>query len=269
MNEHQTYTPKQIRNSNPADEFSEDFSNREALVKKYIPTIRFHAGDLFKRVPKTSGIEYDDLVGSGVIGLLSCVDKFDPLNGNTFKTYAGFRIRGEIIDFLRASDWKSRTTRSNDNDISAAISSASKRLNRHLEEQDIADELGITLQDYYNRLSMKSSSTIISYEDLEANHCVDGDFDSMSFLDTVKDDRDSGFDHNIEMEELIRDLALGMEALPKKEFVILSLYYIEELSLKEIGLILGVTESRASQLLKKLVLTLRAFMKDLGYEGID
>jgi len=233
---------------------SHDEEAREQLILNYSPLVKFVAGRVATKLPNT--VENSDLISYGIFGLIDAIEKYEPERGFKFETYAIPRIRGAIIDELRALDWVPRSVRARARDIENAIASLENRLNRTPDDSEVAAKLGITpkeLQDAYTKLSYTS---IISFDEIWAPNA---DRDEQSTLASViKDESAPDPVAAFESEEIKEILADAIEKLSERERTVVALYYYEGLQLKEIGQVLGVTESRASQLHTKAVLRLRA-----------
>lgn len=226
-----------------------DQAIKEQLIMEYAGLVKYVAGRL--SVYFGSNVEYDDLVGYGVFGLIDAIDKFD-LNKNVkFETYASLRIRGAIIDSIRDQDWAPRSLRKKSKDIERAYIEIENELGHSATDQEVAEKLGITTDELNKLLQEVNMSQMISLEDyLEQNH--ETGFDPLS-LDKDDDQPEA----RIETEELKKMLADAIEKLPEKERMVVTLYYYEELTLKEISLIMKVSESRVSQLHTKAILRMR------------
>lgn len=226
-----------------------DQAIKEQLIMEYADLVKYVAGRL--SVYFGSNVEYDDLVGYGVFGLIDAIDKFD-LNKNVkFETYASLRIRGAIIDSIRDQDWAPRSLRKKSKDIERAYIEIENELGHSATDQEVAEKLGITTDELNKLLQEVNMSQMISLEDyLEQNH--ETGFDPLS-LDKDDDQPEA----RIETEELKKMLADAIEKLPEKERMVVTLYYYEELTLKEISLIMKVSESRVSQLHTKAILRMR------------
>ena len=239
------------------DEKNVDKKLRDQLIIDYAPLIKFVAYRIAARLP--SNIELDDLISAGVIGLMDALDKYDPSRDNKFKTYAEFRIRGAILDELRSQDWVPRSIRDKAKRLDKLYNTLEQRLGRPVSDFEISEALGVEIDVYYNLVKKVKSTTLLSVEELSLSSQTEkrGLVNNLS-QDSLKNP------FNTLNNKGVRDLLmLNIDHLPEKQRLVLSLYYYEDLNLKEIGKILEVTESRVSQLHTKAVETLRAKLKEL------
>jgi RNA polymerase sigma factor for flagellar operon FliA len=228
---------------------SED--ERERLILEHLPQVRLIARRIQERLPENISLE--DLVSTGVIGLISAIDNFDPRHNVKLKTYAEYKIRGAILDSLRGLDWAPRQKRRKAKQIEAAISAAEQRLKRLPTEEEIAEQLGISLDEYHEWLVEIRGLNIASLE------CVSGD-QGKDLLRYVPDEQNDLPSTLLERSELERLLTEGIESIPQIERTVLSLYYQEELTLREIAEVVNLHESRISQLKSQAILRLRSHM---------
>lgn len=227
-----------------------DRASREQLILQYAPLVRYVVGRLAVTLPAT--IDQDDLYGYGVIGLIHAVERFSPERGVKFETYAITRIRGAIIDELRSQDWVPRSVRSRARELSATIGALEGKLGRHPSESEIAEAMGITGAEL-NGVMAQATSPFLSLDELVQ---VGDDGQGINWLDTMVDDR-PGPTAQLEEREFKEQLASAIDALPERERLLLALYYHEGLTLKEIGQVMGVSESRVCQLHTQAALRLR------------
>lgn len=231
-----------------------DSSARDALILNYSPLVKYVAGRLASSLPQT--VDTGDLISYGVFGLIDAIEKFDPGRAIKFETYAIARIKGAIIDELRAMDWVPRSVRSRAREIEAAYISLENELRRVPSDEEVSARMGITLKEFHDILSKLSYTSVVSFEELwvGGNDKEDGPGAIAAIRDDTAEDPVAIF----ESAELKDILAGAIERLPEREKTVIALYYYEGLTLKEIGQVLGVTESRVSQLHTKAVLRLRA-----------
>jgi RNA polymerase sigma factor for flagellar operon FliA len=231
---------------------------RELFIKQYAPLVKYVAGKVAVGMPHN--VEFDDLVEFGVFGLLDAIDKFDPDKNVKFKTYAVTRIRGAIFDELRSIDWVPRSIRQKTREVEEAIGSLEAQLGRTATDQEIANSLGMNENEYLKTMMKISGTSILSLNDV----WFSGDEnDKVSIGDSIEAPSNLNPDVIVEKEEIRRVIVEAISELPDKEKKILVLYYYEDLTLKEIGRVLEVTESRVSQLHTKAILRLRAKLTNI------
>ena len=236
-------------------------SSQDEMILKYTPLIKYIAHRLALRLPPHVSVE--DLMSAGVIGLMDALSKFDPEKRVQFKTYAEFRIKGAMLDELRSLDWVSRSVRQKAAQLEKAYQALEKRKGRAAEEEEVAQELGLSLEHYYHLVNEVHGVFLLDLESLRHKLPKVPEEDLINLL---MDEREKQPLHLLGVEELKRVLAQAIEELAPKEKTVISLYYYEELTLKEIGEVLGFTESRICQIHAKAILKLRAkiryYMKD-------
>ncbi|MBL8965842.1 MAG: RNA polymerase sigma factor WhiG [Spirochaetaceae bacterium] len=226
---------------------------RDAFIRQYAPLVKYVAGKVAASMPNT--VEFEDLVGFGVFGLLDAIDKFDPEKNVKFKTYAVTRIRGAIFDELRSIDWVPRSVRQKTKEIEEAVVSLEAKLGRPASDQEIAGALGLTEDELLKTMLKISGTSVLSLNDVWYSG---DDSDKISIGESIESPTSLNPDASVEREEVKRVIAQSINELPEKEKKVLVLYYYEDLTLKEIGQVLEVTESRVSQLHTKAILRLRA-----------
>ena len=214
---------------------------REKIIVEYAPLVKVVAGRLSMYLGYN--VEYDDLVGYGVFGLIDAIDKFDPEKAVKFETYASLRIRGAILDQIRKMDWIPRTIRQKQRQIEDAIKKVEAETGSAATDESIAKELGISGDEYADWQSQMAVTNVISLDEFNENATDDG----KGGRDTIAD-KSAGPEEQLEEQELKQTLADSLELLTEKERKVILLYYYEELTLKEISNILEVSESRVSQL---------------------
>ncbi|MDR1278854.1 MAG: RNA polymerase sigma factor WhiG [Treponema sp.] len=231
---------------------------REAFIKQYAPLVKYVAGKVAVGMPHN--VEFDDLVGFGFFGLLDAIDKFDPDKNVKFKTYAVTRIRGAIFDELRTIDWVPRSVRQKTREVEEAIGTLEAQLGRTATDQEIASSMGMDEAEYLKTIMKISGTSILSLNDV----WFSGDEnDKVSIGDSIESPASLNPDVVVEKDEIRRVIVKAINELPDKEKKILVLYYFEDLTLKEIGRVLKVTESRVSQLHTKAIIRLRSKLTNI------
>ena len=224
---------------------------RERLILQHLPQVRLIARRIQERLPENISLE--DLVSTGVLGLISAIDNFDPRFNVKLKTYAEYKIRGAILDSLRGLDWAPRQKRRKAKQIETAVNQAEQRLKRSPTEEEIAFELGVTLDEYHGWLVETRGLNIASLEYASSESSGD-------LLRYIADGQDNSPSSLLERAELERLLAAGIDGIPEIERTVLSLYFREELTLREIAQVVNLHESRISQLKSQAILRLRSHL---------
>jgi RNA polymerase sigma factor for flagellar operon FliA len=232
---------------------------RERLIVHYSPLVKFVAGRVASGLPHN--IEQSDLVSYGIFGLIDAIDKFDPGRGFKFETYAISRIKGAIIDELRSIDWVPRSVRAKARAIERAYSKLENELKRTPEEREVAVELGMTEEELAAVMSQVSVVGVVALDELLAAGAERAGSQGATLGDTVTDRRHDPVEA-FESEEMRHLLADAINRMPDRERLVLTLYYYENLTLAEIGGVLGVTESRVCQIHTKAILQLRGRLQD-------
>jgi RNA polymerase sigma factor FliA len=230
-----------------------DRSLRDRLILTYAPLVKFVAGRLGASLP--SHVDEQDLVSYGLLGLISAIERYDPDREIKFETYAIVRIKGAIIDELRSLDWVPRSVRSRAREIERAIVELERTLMRAPTDEEIAAKVGISSDELDRSLFEISRSSMAALDELWTPQ---GGGDQVALIDTIEDAGGADPEFSLEQTELNEALAEAIARLPEREKLVVTLYYYEELTLREIGEVLGVTESRVSQLHTKAVLRLKA-----------
>jgi RNA polymerase sigma factor FliA len=233
---------------------SGDERARERLVVAYSPLVKYVAGRMSSGLP--AHVEEADLISYGLTGLISAIARFDLSREIKFETYAITRIRGAIIDELRTLDWVPRSVRARARAIERANMKLESRFQRAPTDEEMSSELSMTLEEFHDALLSISNSTIVALDELW--NVSDSTGDSVSLLDTLPDRGAPDPQSVVDQSELRDRIADAIAALPEREKLVVALYYYENLTLREIGEVLGVTESRVSQLHTKAVLRLRS-----------
>lgn len=226
-----------------------DKASMDEMVRRYAPLVKRIAHHLLARLP--SSVQVEDLIQAGLIGLLEAARNYDVSKGASFETYAGIRIRGAMIDEVRRGDWAPRSVHRNTRRITEAMHSVETRLGRDASDHEVALELDVPLEDYHSMLQDSASSRLFSYEQVTSGEDKPEE--------QISSNVENPFD-GIQADAQRKALAQEISRLPERERLVLSLYYDEELNLKEIGHVLGVSESRVSQIHSQAAMRLRTRM---------
>ncbi len=229
--------------------------DRTQLIETHAPMVKRIAHHLLGRLPRS--VQLDDLIQAGMIGLLEAAKNYDGEKGASFETYAGIRIRGTMLDEVRKNDWVPRSVYRNSRKISEAVRTIENETGRDARDSEVAGKLGISLDEYHTMLWNTSTSQVYSFEDIG----VTDDVMSQGFSAKLV-----GPFEGLAREKFGEQLGKAIESLPEREKLILSLYYDEEMNLKEIGIILEVSESRVCQLHSQAMHRLRARLSEWRYE---
>lgn len=225
--------------------------NQDELVRKHAALVKRIAYHLMSRLPPT--VQVDDLVQSGMIGLLEAARNYDASQGASFETYAGIRIRGAMLDEIRKGDWAPRSLHRKVREISKAVADIEAESGRDARDAEVASRLGMDLDQYYQVLQDASSHKIFSFEDLPSKD----DILSEGLYERIPEPSE-----NVEKELFKKALAQAIASLPERERLVMSLYYKEELNLRETGEVMGVSESRVCQIHSQALVRLKARMAD-------
>ncbi|MER3409574.1 MAG: RNA polymerase sigma factor WhiG [Thermoleophilia bacterium] len=240
-----------------------DKALRDRLILTYAPLVKFVAGRISSGLPPH--VDDNDLVSYGLLGLIGAIERYDPDRDVKFETYAIARIKGSIIDELRSMDWVPRSVRARARQIEQAIAQLEAQLHRAPTDEEIAAKLGITEEELSESLSDISRSSIAALDELWT--LASGSGDQVALIDTIEDTEGPEPQAALDETETREALAEAIAALPEREKIVITLYYYEELTLREIGEVLGVTESRVSQLHTKAILRLRARLGGTASRG--
>ncbi len=231
---------------------------RNELILEYAPLVKMIALKLAVRLPPH--IDLDELMSSGIMGLIDAIDKFDDSKDVMLKTYAEFRIRGAMLDELRARDWVPRTVRQKATRLSRAYAKLEQELGRPAEDEEVAKELDLELNEFYKLLRDSAGLSLLSFEDLGG---TGKDGEVRDIFECLVDVKAVNPETEVKLKEIRDIIADAIDNLPEKEKILVSLYYYEELNMKEIGEVMGVTESRVSQIHTKAIARLRARLLDI------
>ena len=236
-----------------------DVQWQEQMILQYAPLIKYIASRLALRLP--SHISLDDLISSGLIGLIDAIHKFDPGKNIGFKTYAEFRIKGAILDELRSLDWIPRSIRKKSSLIEKAYAELQRSLGRPAEAEEVAEVLGVDLEEFFQLLDETKGVSVVELENLWRTGAGGTNLPDEEPPEILQDERSRDPFMAVNFMELQELLVQAIESLPDKEKLLVSLYYYEELTMKEIGEIMGYTESRISQLHTQAMYRLRARLR--------
>ncbi|MDX6412782.1 MAG: polymerase sigma factor FliA [Gaiellaceae bacterium] len=233
---------------------SRDRALRDRLILTYAPLVKYVAGRLGSGLP--AHVDEGDLVSYGLLGLIAAIERYDPDRDVKFETYAISRIKGSILDELRAMDWVPRSVRSRAREIERAMTELESKLGRAPNDEEIAAKVGITTDELEGSLTDISRSSIAALDELWTVSGSGGD--SIALIDTIEDTQGPEPQSAFAQTEMREAIADAISRLPEREKLVITLYYYEDLTLREIGEVLGVTESRVSQLHTKAILRLKA-----------
>lgn len=241
--------PATVENYKEVNDFE-----KEELIKSYLPLVKRVVHRLSGRLPKD--VDIKEMINSGIIGLVDALEKFDPKHETNFATYAQFRIRGAILDSFRSQDWLPRSLRHKSHKIEQAYQSIEQREGRPANDEEVAAELGLTVPELQKLLGEVGSVVMLSFEELGFGYGEErfqtDDWMSSSSGDPL---------NKLLSGEKVSLIARALDRLPEKERLVISLYFYEELNLKEIGEIMGVTESRASQIRSRALIRLKNYLR--------
>ena len=232
--------------------------DRHFLIEKYAPLVKYVAGKIAPNIP--NNIDFDDLIGFGTFGLLDAIKKFDPEKGIKFKTYGITRIRGQIYDELRSLDWVPRSIRQKHKMIEEIRAKYREENGTSITNEELAEEIGISVSEVNRVSNMSNDSNVGSLDDVWSSKKDD---DEITVIETLKSPDSMSPEMMIEKEEVKKVIIEEIKKLPEKEKKVLILYYYEDLTLKEIGEVMGVTESRVSQLHGKAIRHVRASLDNV------
>lgn len=239
----------------PSKKHTKDHINRDQkneLIREYAPLIKFVAQKIAVRLPPN--IDIDDLISAGSIGLMDAIDKWDPTRDNKFKTYAEFRIRGAILDELRAQDWIPRSVRDKSKALERTIVALEVEMGRAPTDEEISARLNMPIEEFHDLINQVRPVSLLSIDDQPTF----SDSDKKSIANLLEGAKSNNPFNQLNVKVVKDVVAKAIEELPERQRLVLSLYYFEDLNLKEIGQVLRVTESRVSQLHAQAVIRLKA-----------
>ncbi len=232
--------------------------NRDELVLSHLPLVKYLVGRISSKLP--SHLDQQDLMSVAVIGLITAAERFDPTRGILFKTFAEKRVMGSIMDELRAQDWLPRTLREKYKRLEHEFSVLEQKLGRNPSSEEVAAAMGMDLEKYFQLMEEVHSLSFMSLDDFHE----DDEGSPFGFLNFLSDNGAENPQNQMMAKQLLQLLGAAIEALPEKERLVVTLYYYEELNLKEIGEIMSLTESRISQLHSQAVIRLKVKMKNMA-----
>lgn len=232
------------------------YQNRDDLILSHLPLVKFLVGRISAKLPPH--LDQQDLLSVAVVGLITAAERFDPGRGIQFKTFAEKRIMGSIMDELRAQDWLPRTLREKYKRLEHQFSVLEQKLGRNPSSEEVAAAMGMDLEKYFQLVEEVHSLSFMSLDDFQE----DDDGGAFGLLHFLSDNGSENPQNQIMAKQLLHSLGEAIESLPEKERIVVTLYYYEELNLKEIGEVLGLTESRISQLHSQAVIRLKVKMRN-------
>ena len=239
-----------------AYKFDGDLEAKEELIRQCLPLVKSTAQRMY--IYASPSHDIDDLSSAGIMGLLDAIEKFNPTKGASFKTYAGYRIRGAILDEIRALDWVPRSVREKASEMEQVYNRLEQRLGQSPTETDLAEEMGISIDELHQILLEISCTSMLVLEEM----CQDKENED-AIREYIADPNQVSADEKLAYEETRNLLASAIDALPQQEKLVVTLYYYEELTMKEVGEVLGVSESRVCQIHSSAVLRLRGYIRKL------
>lgn len=237
---------------------------RDRLIHHYMPLVKLVASRIIRRLPPQ--IELGDLINTGILGLIDAIDKFDPSRDIKFETYAEFRIRGAILDELRSLDWVPRSIRQKLHAMQKAMEELENRNKRPATDDELAKEMGVPLKEFQELLGKANGVSLISFEDLGY---TSNSGQRRNALEYFKEPHSENLISLLNLQDVRDFLAQAIDDLPKNERFVISMYYFDELTMKEIGLVLGITESRVSQIHNKAVIHLKTKLRRVLQNDAD
>ena len=236
---------------------------RDAFVMEYAPLVKVIALRLAMRLPPH--IEVDDLINVGIAGLIEAIDRFDPDKGVKIETFLSFRIKGAMLDELRKLDWLPRSVRQKARKLEKEFVACEAKLGRMPTDEELAEHIGMELDEYHKFIHEASGIAVLNFEDMGFGR----EGDERNILDIIADPRSKDPMVQLHLTECKNELATAIDALPEKERLVLALYYYEDLNLKEIGFVLGVSESRVCQLHTQSIVKLKGKLKSFDPQSLS
>jgi RNA polymerase sigma factor for flagellar operon FliA len=228
---------------------------KEKIIEQFLPRVKYYASKHSFCLPPELSVE--DLVSAGIVGLLEAVERYNPSMNTSLSTFADFRIKGAIIDQIRSMQWASKDARKKLEEVRNTYTALEKRFNRGALDEEVAEELNITLDELYKTLSIANTINMINLEDLGVN----SEGEALDILECISSESEKDIFDELNLKELKAALGGCIDGLPKNERMVITLYYYEELTMKEIGKVLDISESRVCQLHGKALMKLKTRME--------
>ncbi len=224
---------------------------KEKIVEQFLPRVKYYANKYTIALPPELSVE--DLVSAGIVGLLEAIERYDPSMNATLSTFADFRIRGAIIDEIRSMQWASKDARKRLEEVRRVYSELERNLNRSAADEEVAERMNITLDELYKTLSIANTMNMLNLDDLG----VGSEGESLDILECISKEDEKDMLDELHLKEMKQTLGRAIDELPEKERLVVTLYYFEELTMKEIGKILDISESRVCQLHGRVLVKLK------------
>lgn len=224
---------------------------KEKIVEQFLPRVKYYASKYTISLPPELSVE--DLVSAGIVGLLEAIERYDPSMNATLSTFADFRIRGAIIDEIRSMQWASKDARKRLEEVRRVYSELERYLNRSAADEEVAQRMNITLDELYKTLSTANTMNMLNLDDLG----VGSEGESLDILECISKEDEKDMLDELHLKEMKQTLGRAIDELPEKERLVVTLYYFEELTMKEIGRILDISESRVCQLHGRVLIKLK------------
>lgn len=232
--------------------------DREKIVEQFLPRVKYYANKYSFALPPELSVE--DLVSAGIVGLLEAANRYDPSMNASLSTFADFRIRGAIIDEVRSMQWSSKDARKRLEEVRTAYSEVEKKFNRQATDEEVAKEMNITVEELYKTLSTANTMNMVNLDAISINR----DGDSLDILECIASDSDKDIIEELNLKELRVALGKAIDELPENERMVVTLYYYEELTMKEVGKVLDISESRVCQLHGKALAKMKNVMEQFN-----
>jgi len=242
----------------PKEEPPTFLENRDEMIIAHMPMVRYLVNRIASQLPPH--LDREDLMSAAIIGLITAAERFDPARGVQFKTFVEQRIRGTIMDELRAQDWLTRSVRDKYKRLEREFAVLEQKLGRNPTSEEVAEAMEMGLEEYFRLLEEVHFLSVVSLDD----SWEDEDGSPFGLLDVLEDKRAENPQQQMLNREMVSQMADAIEALPERERIVITLYYFEDLNLKEIGGVLGLTESRICQIHSQAVLRLRSKIRNMG-----